>query len=235
MKEFSPSIDVQVTPFEMIGDVNDDLLSELIAIRLVDPQDRDAKAVDSFALRDFERRVLADDARARGVPYNGIGLMRFYQKHLKNADMLGPEMHIVITDRLIMTWSDDDLRYHARVAVFGVPCVISVSGLVEAPARPKEYYLAKQALSAIGATDAPLADKFSGRYLEQDDSRTFQVMRGYLLQCLFYALFSDPFCKNKNCMLYNAHWQEDMINVQIKIGRLCNKHSRLLSSLTNSD
>jgi len=32
-------------------------------------------------------------------------------------------------------------------------------------------------------------------------------------------------------MLYNAHWQEEMIHAQVESGRLCQKHKRMLSEI----
>lgn len=213
----------------------DAISSELIKLRIIDPTKRDARAIDSFALRDFEKRILCGISRARGVPYEGVGLMKLYQQLIGIAHVVPDEIQIVLTDRLIMTWSDDDLRFHARVAVFGFPSVISTSGMIEAPARPREYYLAKQALSikGVGGFEPALAEQFKGRYLEPDDDRTKHVLRGYLLQCLFYAYNIEPFCKDKDCALFNAHWQEEMIHAQVESGKLCAKHEVLLDKITS--
>jgi hypothetical protein len=160
--------------------------------------------------------------------------MKLYQRLIGTIHAIPEEVLIVLTDRLIMTWSDDDLRFHARVAVFGFPSIVSTSGIVEAPAKPREYYLAKQALSIQGVGDVEpiLARQFEGRYVEPDDDRTKQILRGYLLQCLFYAYNIKPFCKDKDCALFNAHWQEEMIHAQVESGKLCAKHEALLDKIT---
>jgi len=209
------------------GDI-DEIAGSFVTLRLANANKRDERAIDSFAIREFERRVIEGSSRARGVPYEGVGLMKLYHRLL-----LGSSSSVIVTDRLVMTWSDDDLRYHARVAVFGFPSVISMSGLVEAPARPKEYYLAKQAIDpkGRGISEASLAEEFSGRFLESDDERTPTVLKGYLLQCLFYANTLEPFCKKKDCMLYNAHWQEEMLHAQVESGKLCRKHAVILKKI----
>jgi hypothetical protein len=213
----------------------DAISSDFVKLRIIDPANRDARAIDSFALRDFEKRILCGISRARGVPYEGAGLMKLYQRLIGTTCAIPEEVVIVLTDRLIMTWSDDDLRFHARVAVFGFPSIISTSGMVEAPARPREYYLVKQALSikGVGNLEPILAKQFEGRYLEQDDDRTKLILRGYLLQCLFYAHNIQPFCKDKDCALFNAHWQEEMIHAQVESGKLCAKHEALLDKITD--
>ncbi len=224
---------IQKEPFPRES-VDLDAVSEaFVKLRITDPGNRDARAIDSFALRDFEKRVLNGISRARGVPYEGVGLMKLYQRLIPATSAVPEEVPIVLTDRLIMTWSDDDLRFHARVAVFGFPSIISTSGIVEAPARPREYYLAKQALSiqGVGGIESILAKQFEGKYLEPDDDRTKEILRGYLLQCLFYAHDVEPFCKDKDCALFNAHRQGEMIHAQVESGKLCSKHETLLDKI----
>jgi len=197
-----------------------------VDLRLIDAARRDAKVGDSFAVRDFEKRVIAGDSRARGVPYEGSGLMKLYQKSSGIIRGAPEKVSVVLTDRLIMTWSEDDLRYHARVAIFGFPCIVSTSGVVEAPARPREYYVARQMLELKGTVnpEAALVQQFSERYIDTDDERTAQILRGYLAQCLFYSHGLQPFCEDRNCILFNAHWQEEMIHAQVGSGRLCSPH-----------
>lgn len=217
---------------------SEELLHSFVKQRLVDPSDRDATAFDTLPLRGFESRVLRGESRARGVPYNGEGLGKLYRTMMTEERQPPTEITAVVTDRLIMSWSDDDLRYHARVAVFGFPSVISISGLLEAPARPREYYLSKQALGSMGITSSAekhLQENFSGRFLEQDDDRMPEVLRGISLQALFYNDSLEPFCENRDCVLFNAHWQEDMIHAQIESGKLCEKHSSRLEKLRGGE
>jgi Probable metallopeptidase family (DUF6775) len=211
----------------------DGIATAFVKLRIVDPTNRDARAIDSFALRDFEKRTLCGISRARGVPYEAVGLMKLFQRLTSDVIDVPEKVSIILTDRLIMTWSDDDLRFHARVAVFGFPSIISTSGIVEAPARPREYYLAKQALGlqGIGGTESILAKQFEGRYIEPDDDRTNMILHGYLLQCLFYAHGIEPFCKDKDCVLFNAHWQEEMIHAQVESGKLCAEHGAMLDKI----
>jgi hypothetical protein len=48
---------------------------------------------------------------------------------------------------------------------------------------------------------------------------------GYVLQAMFFFLTGgEPFCDNNSCRLYNAHWQEDLIRMQVQNPTLCLKH-----------
>ena len=50
-------------------------------------------------------------------------------------------LHIIFTDKLIGTFDYDDYRYHARALICSNPIVISTTGIIEAPAKPKQYYI----------------------------------------------------------------------------------------------
>jgi len=52
------------------------------------------------------------------------------------------------------------------------------------------------------------------------------------MQTLFFHLTGNPFCKNKNCRLYNAHWQEDLIQAQLTSKNdFCLQHEKMLANL----
>jgi len=54
-----------------------------------------------------------------------------------------------------------------------------------------------------------------------------EVIKGYIMQALFYYVVGDPFCDNHQCRLFNAHWQEDLIRAQLKTDADC--HSEFCS------
>ncbi len=59
-----------------------------------------------------------------------------------------------------------------------------------------------------------------------------EVIKGYLLQALFYHAAGDPFCPDENCRLFNAHWQEQLIRAQLGDGaELCSRHGAMLEAM----
>ena len=55
------------------------------------------------------------------------------------------------------------------------------------------------------------------KYLNYGDYRINFAAVGYALQTLFFFITEgDPFCNDINCRLYNAHWQEELIQSQIQ-------------------
>jgi len=114
------------------------------------------------------------------------------------------------------------------VSVYGFPSLISTTGIVEAPAKPRDFYLKQQ----LGVSLLTLKEEFKGRFIDYNDPRLTEVMKGYVMQALFFHLTGNPFCKDKNCRLYNAHWQEDLIQTQLTSKTdFCAQHQRLLTRL----
>ncbi|MBI4301559.1 MAG: hypothetical protein HY664_03040 [Chloroflexi bacterium] len=167
----------------------------------------------------YERRRLANpQSRASGILYDGYKLMALLRELIPTAEADLGHLHIVFTNQLFGTWDEGDGRYHARVSLYGFPTIISTTGIVEAPAKPREYYFLKQQYALLGIDDAAALNfggRFQGRFLEYDDERLTEVMKGYLMQSVFYQLTGDPFCQDKNCRLYNAHWQEEVLRAQL--------------------
>ncbi len=155
--------------------------------------------------------------------YDGYWLQRCLFRAMwssENKDR-SPAIHIVLTDKLIGTY--DIKRYHARVVLTGVPAIISTSGLVEAPARPREYYFMKASYLQSGRDLGELDSIFWDRYLVYDDERTTSVTYSYILQVLSYEITGVAFCEDRSCCLYNSHWQEGLLDTQLK-GELCEAH-----------
>ncbi|MBI2852638.1 MAG: hypothetical protein HYX84_06020 [Chloroflexi bacterium] len=179
----------------------------------------------------FEERKILGKTKAFGIIYEGLHLMRIYADLIPSDERRVSQVHIFLTNRLFATWAEDR-RYHARTSLYGFPSIISTSGLVEAPAKPKEYYQLKQQYEMFGRDLLELNERFKGRFLDYDDTRMTQVVKGYVMQAVFYALTSDPFCEDRGCKLFNAHWQEDLLHAQIENQYdFCERHEKVLRNV----
>jgi len=183
----------------------------------------------------YEKRRLQGKSKAVGVLYDGFGLSAVFFRLIEKAEKKTNFCHIVLTDQLFGTWDEDDRRYHARVGVFAQPSILSTTGLVEAPAKPKDFYILKQHSQILGTNDlavAKLKEEFRGQFIDYDDEQLTEVMKGYAMQAVFYYLTGEPFCPEPACRLYNAHWQEGVIRAQLgDKSEFCAKHSRILENL----
>ncbi|HEY3094903.1 MAG TPA: DUF6775 family putative metallopeptidase [Nitrososphaera sp.] len=159
--------------------------------------------------------------------YDGFVLQRMFAEMIPAAE--ADHVHIIFTGLLMCTFSEHDWRYHARAVVCGTPSIVSTAGIVEAPAKPKEFYLAQLG----GAAEVSLKKRCAGRFIDYSDARMTAAAILYALQALFFfVLDGEPFCEDKDCKLYNAHWQEELIHV-IKRGTFCARHERAVNKFNN--
>lgn len=196
------------------------LAEELARAKVRDPLREERNPSPLPGEVDYERRRLADpQAKAFGLLYDGFQMMEALRRLIPPGERSLFHIHIAFTNQLFGTWDPGDRRYHARVALYGFPSLISTTGLVEAPAKPREYYFLKQQYAALGMQDAAVAaldSQFQGRFIEYDDERLTEVMKGYVMQAIMYNVTGEPFCEDKGCRLYNAHWQEEVIRAQLE-------------------
>ncbi len=181
----------------------------------------------------FELRALEEPSKkVSAVLYDGMRLRRLMLRLLPPDERTFATQHLVLTSRLIGTFEEDG-RYHAHVNLCGYPSIISTSGIVEAPAKPKEYYLLKRRFIEAGEA-VPfdlLKEQFAGRFIDYDDPRLTEVLKGYALQCVVYAITKEPFCKSKECRLFDAHWQSEVMEAQLHGERFCKKHEQTLKEI----
>jgi len=187
----------------------------------------------------FERRgILHPSRKPFGILYDGYEFARILYGLIPSDEREFDNLHLIFTNQLLGTWSTEDGRYHARVIILSVPCLISTTGAVEAPAKPREFYRLKYALQSLsgGQVDYPLylelKEKFADRFIDHGDERLTEVLKGYAMQAVFYHFFGEPFCDDPDCKLFNAHWQEEMIRAQLRSEKeFCRGHERILISL----
>lgn len=202
--------------------LNCDLAKKFTSIRVVDMNKEFSFNKTLLGEIKFEERVLANEILSEGILYDGFEFQSLLRNIIKELRL--NNIPIFFTNRLIGTFDEDDKRYHARTNILGMPSIISLSGVVEAPAKPKEFYLLKQRNIPIEI----LKEKFKGSFIDYDDKRLTDVLIGYVMQSIFYHVFGEGFCEDKNCRLFNAHWQEELINAQLNKIEFCKKHGEML-------
>jgi hypothetical protein len=208
----------------------EEVSKELARIKLKDPGTRFVSGVPSLQGEvDYEERRISDPRwKIFGILYEGV----HYQKIISDLGIKGgldfKHCIILFTNQLFGTWDRDDNRYHARVSLYGFPSLISLPGLVEAPAKPKEFYIKKQ----MGTPVEWLIEEYQGRFLDHGDSRTTEVLKGYAMQAFLFHVTGDPFCKDRDCRLFNSHWQEEVLRSQLN-GQyeFCPRHEKILKRL----
>jgi hypothetical protein len=234
-----PKIDIRdrFMQFQIGKDV-EHIAKELVRTKVFDVSDP-SKVYDPFPVEIQHEMELMGDPKKKffGNLYDGFKLQKIFRELLPPSESDLKHQHIVFTNRSIATWDRGDGRYHARTSVYGFPSIISLSGLVEAPAKPREFYVLRKALVSGGMArelvEEELKSKFKDRFIDYGDLRMTAIVKGYLMQALFYHIMFEPFCDHKNCRLFNAHWQEDMIHAQLGEPEFCERHEGILKGLRN--
>jgi hypothetical protein len=226
LDRFGISTQIRGNLFEFLGDsdIAYRIAGLLARSRITDiEKPLDVLPADNEAQADSERRKMSGRESVRGEFYDGLWIQRILYGALavRDSGEAGRGyMHMIFTGRLFGTY--DGRRYHARVILAGSPALISTSGLVEAPAKPREYYFIKGGLLRSGQDVSELDRMYRGRYVEYDDPKTSSILSSYALQAVYYELTGREFCGDTGCCLYNSHWQEEVLRVQYE-GSICEK------------
>lgn len=210
-------------------------LAELIARTKVRNVSKPFESFDPLIgeIRFEEKLISKPEKRISGILYDAVRLHIVMRGMIPRGELSLKVVHILFTSRLFGTYDATDGRYHARVILCGYPSMISTSGIVEAPAKPREYYVIKQKLRALGS-EVPtelLEEQIDGRFLDYDDTRLSEVMKGYVMQALMYSIVFEPFCTDPSCRLFNSHWQEEVIASQLGDREFCDEHLSLIRQI----
>ena len=164
--------------------------------------------------------------------YDGVELNKIVKEIIPTAENTLNTLHIIFTNKLTCTFDENDFRYHARAWVGSNPIIISTTGIIEAPAKPKQFYMDLMTNFSEEAVEE-IKKKYKGEFLEYKDVKLSEVVEGYILQAIFYYETGDAFCDNKQCRLFNAHWQKDLFISQIENKKMCEKHEKILAKMKN--
>ncbi len=220
-----PEIEVRDRFLDLYG--HEGLAERFAEARVLDPYNQETGNTMLGIVR-YEERALANPERAGGVLYDGLKIQRALNDALPEEERDLPHLHVPVLDRVIATWGDHDKRWHKRVNVLGQPSIISVPGLYEAPAKPEAYYKEQQRHALLSGDTPPrevLENEVEGEFLIENDSRTTEALKGYVLSAYHYLETGEAFCDSASCRLYNAHRQPELIEAQLREPHFCDQHA----------
>ena len=166
--------------------------------------------------------------------YDGFEVCKIVKEAIPKKENKLDVLHIIITELLTCTYDDDDFKYHARTSINSNPTIISTTGIVEGPAKPREYYLDSMTCFHHEELDE-IKKKYKDQFVDYHDVRLSEIIRGLILQSILYYETGNAFCKQKDCRLFNAHWQKDLIFSQLENRKLCKLHSDILTKLKKTN
>ena len=210
LQKYFPKIPIEVRhPF--LNNIDNVLAESLTSIRISDikkpfneqPRIKVQGKFDKNIVyeKNFPRQIIFSDISNNNstterqykelILYDGFMMQRLLGTMINESESNTDHVHLVFEDRLICTFSEEDWRYHSRTFVAGNPSIISTTGIVEAPAKSKEWYI-KQMQLAIYDIDRD-DDQIDGisssdvkKYLDYGDYR----INFALLDMLFRHYFS---------------------------------------------
>lgn len=210
-----------------------DIARELAACRIFDtrvPFERHNPTTEEIK---FEEESFANSKETNIILYDGFEFQKVITGIIPENEAGLDKFHLVCTNKLTCTFDLGDYRYHGRAVICSNPSIISTTGMIEAPAKPREFYLSLLTNITQGLNIDMIENQFKGRYLEYHDPKIGDIIKGYALQALFYYLTGESFCESKECRLFNAHWQADLLHSQIESGKLCDKHQQILDKIVS--
>lgn len=174
----------------------------------------------------YEERMRERPEKIGGILYDAHRLTERLRATIEPGTR--DSLSIVFTDRLIGTHGMD--RYHARTVYMGHPSIVSTSGTVEAPAKPKDFYRKKTTATGENVPAEIAKQELDADFLEHGDPRVTEVAKGLVLQDAVYRATGEAFCDDADCRLYNAHHQDELLAAQLD-GELCDRHEEIVKKL----
>ncbi len=215
--------DFQLRPCPIKGQEG---LSEAIAkIRIMYPEREVLNDSPTIVEVNFERKKITRCLCGRGTVYSGTHYALILREAFPHLFKDLKQRPVVIVPEYLATFQHKEKRWHLRYAVFSFPVLISLRGIVEAPARPRRYYAHK----SMGLQDHEMPEEIRNKFLTLEDPRFPAALASIILQAWFFYETGYPFCEDRSCCLYNSHWQEDLISASDSSPYLlCPKHEKIL-------
>lgn len=224
------SVEVELRK-NILGFANSTTAKEIAACRIYNTKKPFERHEPSLEEITFEQSNISDTSVTENIiMYDGFEFQKVLTELIPNNELSLDKFHVIFTNKLTCTFDQNDFRYHGRTVIGSNPSIISTTGIIEAPAKPREYYFDLLSNFTKGVNIDSVKKKYKGTYLEYHDQRLSKVIEGYLMQAVFYYLTGEAFCDKKDCRLFNAHWQNDLIYSQLKVGKLCDKHQQILNN-----
>lgn len=224
---FSVDVEVRKNIFRYADDTTARLIAACRIYKTKKPFEKHTPTQEEI---DFEKLNIVDSSATENIVlYDGFEFQKVISSLIPSNESTIDRLHIVFTNKLTCTFDQSDYRYHGRAVIGSNPSIISTTGIVEAPAKPREYYFDLLSNFTKGVNIDSVKKKYEGMYLKYHDQRLSKIIEGYLLQAIFYYNTGEPFCEKQDCRLFNAHWQKDLLYSQLEVGKLCDKHQKILN------
>ncbi len=205
-------------------DSNDYIFERIAKTRIFDLKEKFTE-YNPTTTEILNEKEVYDEQREETILHDGFELQKLIIENIPWDDDKNT-LHIIFTDKIICTYDENTARHHARVWIGPNPTIISTTGIIEAPAKPKQYYF--DLMTNFTKEDInEIKRKYKGEFLEYHDPRISDVIEGVLLQIIIHQRTGEGFCEDKDCRLFNSHWQKELLQSQVENKKICKKHEKL--------
>lgn len=204
-----------------------EVLTEQLVARLHEREVRNLVAPDRRA--EFDE--VTPQERDLGVIYLASQLQDVMAPLIAEQERAAAYLHLVYIDQCIGSYVPGEIMLILQAIQHGQPTIISTTGMVEAPALPREYSFRRAQLVAFGMDEATaeLDEAFADRTLGHEDRRITRAAGGFALQALFHHMFGEQNCQEANCPLRQATTHDELAAAHLGDGScLCSRHALML-------
>ena len=230
LETFEIEIQIRENIFQKLNERTYEEIASTRVFNLKKPFEKHTPSIKEISI-ELENKDMSN--KQEMILYDGIELNKIVKEVIPVAENTLNILHIIFTNKLTCTFDENDFRYHARAWVGSNPIIISTTGIIEAPAKPKQFYIDLMTNFSEESIEK-IKEKYKGEFLEYNDVKLPEVIEGYILQAIFYYETGNVFCDNKQCRLFNAHWQKDLFISQIDNKKMCEKHEKVLTKMKNN-
>ena len=210
---------------------NNNIFDKIASVRIFDLKKSFQRYVPTLKEIEVEKKNKDNSEQEEVFLYDGFKIQEIISESIPKNEIKLDVLHVCFTNKLTCTYDESDCRYHARALICSNPTIISTSGIIEAPAKPKQFYFELMSDFSNERINE-IKKKYKGEFLEYHDPRTSEVIEGYLLQAIMYQETGEIFCDQKDCRLFNAHWQKDLLYTQLENKKFCQKHSEIIKKIS---
>ena len=132
---FQIRVEIKDNFFESL---EDKIFEKIASTQIFDLKKQFKKHIPTQEEIQIEKEKIDTSEKDVMILYDGFELQNIIAENISITD---DKLQIIFTNKLTATFDNDDFIYHDRALISSNPTIISTTGIIEAPAKPKQYYL----------------------------------------------------------------------------------------------
>lgn len=163
------------------------------------------------------------------IIYDAYAWQSLWRALLPAAEARLSQIHIIFTAHYFGVWPANAAYLQLRGAIFGIPTIISTSGLIELRVLSKRYHFLRQQLAMFGLGEEAEEEQLLGiMSFGFGDRRINEIGKSYLLQALFYHWTGEIGCEEPYCVLSEEQSMEEKLRqMQRQHLTFCERHQKI--------